>query len=103
MQNKLKVVKVNILGQDYFIRSSANQQYFQKVEKYINLKTDELVESGLNPDTEQLKIAVLACMNITDELFLYKEQKKEVLSKIESKSNALLEFIDEKLKQFNGK
>tara|TARA_Y100001968_G_C19366367_1_gene722733 strand:- start:682 stop:978 length:297 start_codon:yes stop_codon:yes gene_type:complete len=98
MQNKLKVVKVNILGQDYFIRSSANQQYFQKVEKYINLKTDELVESGLNPDTEQLKIAVLACMNITDELFLYKEQKKEVLSKIESKSNALLEFIDEKLK-----
>ncbi len=98
MQNKLKVVKVNILGQDYFIRSSANQQYFQKVEKYINLKTDELVESGLNPDTEQLKIAVLACMNITAELFLYKEQKKEVLSKIESKSNALLEFIDEKLK-----
>ena len=98
MQNKLKVVKVNILGQDYFIRSSANRQYFQKVEKYINLKTDELVESGLNPDTEQLKIAVLACMNITDELFLYKEQKKEVLSKIESKSNALLEFIDEKLK-----
>tara|TARA_B100000945_G_C20333924_1_gene573821 strand:+ start:511 stop:807 length:297 start_codon:yes stop_codon:yes gene_type:complete len=98
MKNKLKVVKVNILGQDYFIRSSANQQYFQKVEKYINLKTDELVESGLNPDTEQLKIAVLACMNITDELFLYKEQKKEVLSKIESKSNALLEFIDEKLK-----
>tara|TARA_B100001113_G_scaffold98434_1_gene79312 strand:+ start:148 stop:444 length:297 start_codon:yes stop_codon:yes gene_type:complete len=98
MQNKLKVVKVNILGQDYFIRSSANQQYFQKVEKYINLKTDELVESGLNPDTEQLKIAVLACMNITDELFLYKEKKKAVLSKIESKSNALLEFIDEKLK-----
>ena len=48
-------------------------------------------------ETEQLKIAVLACMNITDELFLYKTQKKEVLSKIESKSNALLEFIDEKL------
>ena len=98
MQNKLKVVKVNILGQDYFIRSSANQKYFHKVENYINEKTSELIESGLNPDTEQLKIAVLACMNITDELFLYKEQKKEVLSKIESKSNALLEFIDEKLK-----
>ena len=97
MKNKLKVVKVNILGQDYFIRSSANQTYFKEVEAYINEKTDELIESGLNPDTEQLKIAVLACMNITDELFLYKNQKKEVLSKIESKSNALLEFIDEKL------
>ena len=97
MSNKLKVVKVNILGQDYFIKSSANQTYFKQVEEYINSKTEELIQSGLNPDTEQLKIAVLACMNITDELFLYKNQKKEVLSKIESKSNALLEFIDEKL------
>ena len=97
MSNKLKVVKVNILGQDYFIKSSANQTYFKQVEEYINSKTEELIESGLDPDTEQLKIAVLACMNITDELFLYKNQKKEVLSKIESKSNALLEFIDEKL------
>tara|TARA_B110001454_G_scaffold66371_1_gene64622 strand:- start:1174 stop:1470 length:297 start_codon:yes stop_codon:yes gene_type:complete len=97
MKDKLKVVKVNILGQDYFIRSSANQTYFEEVEAYINEKTDELIGSGLNRDTEQLKIAVLACMNITDELFLYKNQKKEVLSKIESKSNALLEFIDEKL------
>lgn len=97
MSNKLKVVKVNILGQDYFIKSAANQTYFKQVEEYINSKTEELIESGLNPDTEQLKIAVLACMNITDELFLYKNQKKEVLSKIESKSNALLEFIDEKL------
>ena len=97
MSDKLKVVKVNILGQDYFIKSSANQTYFKQVEEYIDSKTEELIESGLNPDTEQLKIAVLACMNITDELFLYKNQKKEVLSKIESKSNALLEFIDEKL------
>tara|TARA_B100001175_G_C19336486_1_gene555183 strand:+ start:350 stop:646 length:297 start_codon:yes stop_codon:yes gene_type:complete len=97
MIDKLKVVKVNILGQDYFIKSSANQTYFKQVEEYINSKTEELIESGLDPDTEQLKIAVLACMNITDELFLYKNQKKEVLSKIESKSNALLEFIDEKL------
>ena len=98
MKNKLKVVKVNILGQDYFIRSSADQTYFEQVEQYINLKTEELIESGLNPETEQLKIAVLVCMNITDELFLYRNQKKEVLSKIESKSNALLEFIDEKLR-----
>ena len=97
MKNKLKVAKVNFLGLDYFIRSSAKQSYFEQVESYINEKTNELIENGLNPETEQLKIAVLACMNITDELFLYKTQKKEVLSKIESKSNALLEFIDEKL------
>ena len=72
MKNKLKVVKVNILGQEYSIRTKANPTYFKKVEEYINDKTNELVENGLNPETQQLKIAILACMNITDELFLYK-------------------------------
>ena len=98
MKNKLKVVKVNILGQEYSIRTKANPTYFKKVEDYINDKTNELVENGLNSETQQLKIAILACMNITDELFLYKNEKKDILNNIESKSNALLDFIDEKLK-----
>tara|TARA_Y100000590_G_C15659362_1_gene991966 strand:- start:135 stop:431 length:297 start_codon:yes stop_codon:yes gene_type:complete len=98
MANKLKVVKVSILGQDYFIRTTASPSYFKKVASYINDKTDELIESGLNPESEQLKIAVLACMNITDELFLYKNEKQDLLNKIELKSNALLDFVDEKLK-----
>ena len=98
MNKKLKIVKVNILGQDYFIRTDASPSYFKKVAEHINKKTDELVKNGLNPDTQQLKIAVLACMNITDELFLYKNEKKDILNKIELKSNALLDFIDEKIK-----
>ena len=85
MKNKLKVVKVNILGQDYSIRTKANSSYYKKVEKYINEKTDELIDNGLNPDTQQLKIAILACMNITDELFLYKNDKKDILNKWFSK------------------
>ena len=97
MGNKLKVVKVNVLGQDYFIRTSASPSYFKRVAAFINDKTDELIENGLNPETEQLKIAVLACMNITDELFLYKNEKKDILNKIELKSSALLDFIDDKL------
>ena len=98
MGNKLKVVKVNILGQDYFIRTTASPSYFKKVAAFINDKTSELIENGLNPETEQLKIAVLACMNITDELFLYKNEKQDILNKIELKSTSLLDFIDEKLK-----
>ena len=33
MKNKLKVVKVNILGQEYSIRTKANPTYFKKVEE----------------------------------------------------------------------
>ena len=98
MGDKLKVVKVNILGQEYFIRTKASPSYFKKVAAFINEKTQELIDNGLDPESQQLKIAVLACMNITDELFLYKNKKKDILNTIELKSNALLDFIDEKIK-----
>ena len=52
MKNKLKVVKVNILGQEYSIRTKANPTYFKKVEEYINDKTNELVENGLNQENK---------------------------------------------------
>ena len=36
---------------------------------YVNSKTEEIIESGLDPKTQQLQIAVLACLNIADEHF----------------------------------
>ena len=41
------VVKVNILGQDYFIKSSANQNYFKEISKYVNEKMQEIIDSGI--------------------------------------------------------
>ena len=55
------------MGQDYFIKSSANQLYFKKISKFVNDKMKEVIDSGIDPGTQQLKIAVLACMNITAE------------------------------------
>ena len=75
MNNKKeKVIKVNILGQDYFIKSLANSTYFKQVSKYVNDKMDEIIhETKIDPSTQQLKIAVLTCMNITNELLSYKK------------------------------
>ena len=63
------VVRVNILGQEYVMKTSANPKYIQEVAKYVNEKMDEIKDSGVDSSSQQLKIAVLACMNITAELF----------------------------------
>ena len=97
--NKVKVIKVNILGQDYFIKSSANQLYFKKISKFVNDKMQEVIDSGIDPGTQQLKIAVLACMNISDELFSYKKENDEVIDQIKSKSTIIMDYIDENLKE----
>ena len=64
MNNKKeKVIKVNILGQDYIIKSSANAEYFKQVSKYVNDRMNEIIhDTKIDPNTQQLKIAVLACI-----------------------------------------
>ena len=93
---KTKVVKVNILGQDYVVRSAAGQKYLEKVAAYVDEKMEEIKASGID-DSQQLRIAILAAMNITDELFTYKKEKKKFVDKVEAKSIAITEFIENRI------
>ena len=93
---KAKVVKVKILGQDYVVRSSAGQKYLEQVAKYVDDKMEEIKASGID-DSQQLRIAILAAMNITDELFAYKKEKKKFVDKVEAKTIAITEFIDNRI------
>ena len=96
-----KVLKVKILGQDYVVRSSAGQKYLNDVSSYVNKKMEEIKASGID-DSQQLRIAVLAAMNITDELFSYKKEKQEFVDKVESKTLAITEFIDNRIKEIES-
>ena len=96
-----KVLKVNILGQDYVIRSSAGQKYLNEVSAYVNEKMEEIMASGID-DSQQLRIAVLAAMNITDELFSYKKDKQKFVNKVEAKTLAITEFIDNRIAEIES-
>ena len=93
---KTKVVKVNILGQDYVVRSAAGQKYLEKVSAYVDEKMEEIKASGID-DSQQLRIAILAAMNITDELFTYKKEKQKFVDKVEAKTLAITEFIENRI------
>ena len=93
---KAKVVKVNILGQDYVVRSTAGQKYLEQVAKYVNDKMEEIKASGID-DSQQLRIAILASMNITDELFSYRKEKRKFVDKVEAKTIAITEFIENRI------
>ena len=97
-----KVLKVNILGQDYVIRSSAGQKYLNEVAAYVNEKMEEVKASGID-DSQQLRIAVLAALNITDELFAFKKEKQKFVDKVEAKTRAITEFIDNRIDEIESK
>ena len=91
------VVRVNILGQEYVMKTSADPKYIQEVAKYVNEKMDEIKQSGVDSSSQQLKISVLACMNITAELFDIKSKSQDVMSKVENQALEISEYIDKKI------
>tara|TARA_B100001029_G_scaffold179545_1_gene189474 strand:+ start:2387 stop:2659 length:273 start_codon:yes stop_codon:yes gene_type:complete len=84
------------MGQEYNVRTDANSKYIKKVAKFVEDRMKEIQEAA--PDTtSQLRIAVLAAMNVTDEYFSTMKEKNEAIDKIESKTIAITEFIEKKI------
>ncbi|MBI45292.1 MAG: hypothetical protein CMG66_03910 [Candidatus Marinimicrobia bacterium] len=98
MNKKLNVKRIRLLGQDYLIKSSESAEML-KIADYVDKKMQEVIDSGVDKDSQQLRIAVFTCLEIAGELFLYKKKNQTILNKIEKKSNFLIELIDEKLKE----
>ena len=102
MSEESKNITVNIYGQDYVLKSSADQEYINKIAEYVNSKMKEIESSGLDANSQQLKIAVLSAMNIADELFQSLEKNSSIISTIDSKGNSFIEYIDDRIKEIES-
>ena len=88
-----KQVEVEIYGQRYTIAGEADEQYVGKLARYVDGKMNELAKTGKNfPAT---KLALLAAVNITHELFQLRQDKLVKESMIEKKAKDLIENIEE--------
>ncbi len=71
-------IKVKINGEDYYVRGKVSTEHIAKVAKYVDNKMCDL--SRRHPDLNQLRVAVLAALNITDELLRLKQEYEEFLA-----------------------
>ncbi len=92
MEQRKQSVRVNIFGEDYPIKGDTNTRYILRVGKYVDQKMREVADKITNKSP--LKVAVLAAMNITDELFKEKEEKEKKLLDVEERAQTLLEWLD---------
>ena len=95
---KSKIKKITILGQDYLVKIGSSNNMDQVV-SYVNNKMSEAINSGMDINSQQLKIAVFTCLEIAGELFKYKDLNIEELNKIEKKSQLMIKQIDEQIKK----
>ncbi len=67
MTEKKHVARVKIVGEEYTVRSDATPEHTKAVADYLDREIRKVL--GANASIETHKAAILAAMQITDELF----------------------------------
>ena len=96
MSEKGNQVQISIFGQEYSVKAPADPEYIQKIAKYEDGKMRD-VQSGFTSTQSSTRIAILAAMNIADELFNARQSGDVDSSSVEQKISSLIDFIDENL------
>ena len=73
-QEKKRVV-VNIMGEEYVLRSSNSQEHMLEVGKHVNSLMEDL--AATHPSMSMQKIAVLASLNLANDLLEQLKEKKD--------------------------
>jgi cell division protein ZapA len=88
------VVQVQIFGHSYTIRGEAERDYIMGVAAYVDQKMREITEKL--PVASLSKVAILASLNIADELFKERSRRtgqEQELSHRAARLNAVLDGL----------
>lgn len=96
----MKRVKVNILNNDYVLKTDADEEYVREIAGYIEHKVKEIAKSDGTIVAPQPFL--LATLMITDEYFRLKQEFEEYKNRAEKRSQELVELLDKSLKNNNG-
>ena len=80
-------VRVQIFGTSYTIRGEADQAYVQRVASYVDAKMREINEKL--PVASVAKVAVLASLNLADELFREREERRRLAESVTARADRL--------------
>ena len=90
--DKTTSMKVTIFGEVYNIKSQADPDYTVSVAEYVD-RIMMLIKGQVGMQ-DPLKIAILASMSITDDLFQTREKVEKQDQEIENKCNSLLNLVE---------
>ncbi len=98
MEEEGGILKINIYGTEYPIKSDAetDPDYIKSVAEFVDKKMQEIDENTQSKSA--IKVAILAALNITDELFQERASKESVFSEMEDKIKNLSNRLDQSIR-----
>ena len=91
MSAKKSLVRVTIVGEEYSIRSDASVEHTESVARYVDQAIRRIRSNA--PPVESHKVAILAALQITDELFRLRESSDQLTAGMQSLSNDVRRWL----------
>jgi cell division protein ZapA len=92
MPDSGRVIPVEIQGQRYPIRSSLEPEYVARLATYVDEKMRAAGDSA--PTGDALRLAVLAALNIADELFRCRDANRDKDGRLAERAEELERLVD---------
>lgn len=87
-----QVVHVEIHGQRYAVRSDLDAQYIAELAGYLDEKMRGAARELASADA--LRIAVIAALNITDELYRARADSRGIEGRLHARAEAIERLVD---------
>ena len=88
----MRSIEVQILGQNYAIKSDEEEAYIKSLARFVDEKLKEIYSAA--PNVNQTKASVMAAFGIADELFKLRAEQEKMNRMIEEKTEILSGFLD---------
>ena len=89
-----KIVKLQILGQNFTLSSESDEAYIQKIGDYVEKKVQDIL--NYSKAIASFNAAILAALNIADDYHHLKEDQENLVGKISQLSQRLSDTLEEK-------
>jgi cell division protein ZapA len=88
-----KSYKIRILGQELSVLSDAEDEHVANVVQFVNKKIEEVLQA--RDGLKTLNVAILAALNISEELLKLKGINMELCDQLESRAEKLIQLIED--------
>ena len=92
-------MKIDIYDQSYRFGDDQDEEYLKKLAAYVDQKMRTVAESTRTVDS--LKVAVLAALNIADEMFTLRDHQQEIDGPLRKRVEKCVALVEKALEHSN--
>ena len=91
----MKTIEIEVYGQRFSMQGDADDTYFHELAKYVDGQM-RMLSQNMTTGTPS-KLAILAAINIADQLFQHERRRQAGEAEIDRRAQGMLESIEHQL------